>query len=132
MIKIRSKAKVLVENREQISDFVAIEITSFTYNTGSGFTVNIRDFIDSDVSNTEPMGMMGNNLKTKTLNYTIDRINQMAGVIGATDTEFEATYTADLDLLLSKALLLITQTELNADGKTIYGLLPEQWEIVAN
>ena len=47
-----------------------------------------------------------------------------------TNIDITMNYTERMNSLLGKALLYITKSELDSNGKTIYGLLPDDWELV--
>lgn len=61
--------------------------------------------------------------------YSLEKVNLLYENIELPE-DMPLTYSEGLNSLLAKSLLLVTQSELTDAGKTIYGLLPSQWEIV--
>ncbi len=133
--KIRSKIDVVYDPRDQIASTIVIELTNWTYNVGQGYVASIKDSIYNDTSD-EIIAMAGSAypggiIRTKTKTFSIAEVGflysaivEVAGPIAEGED-----YTAYMDKLLANAVLYLTQHELK-DGKTVYGLLPNQWEVV--
>lgn len=130
MSKIKTKLPIVIKNREQQAAIVYVEITSWNYNKGLNYTATVRDFYESDAPSGTPVGTIGglNTLNSKSKSYTIEQINALFIEIDASIPE-DINYTEKMDSLLAQSLLYITQSELDENGKTIYGLLPSDWEL---
>ena len=131
-IRVRSTVPVICDPREQKLEKVIIEITNWTYNINSGYSATILDYYDSTTENIEtpaPLGAFKNILKSKQNNYSFDQVNYIFSQVDIPNEVVEL-YSDHLDGLLAKSLLFLTQNELNEAGKTVYGLLPEEWEII--
>lgn len=130
MTKIKTKVPVIVDIRDQKKAIISIEITNWAYNVGTGYTANVRDYIDKDLNPDYPTGglyMGTDTLKTKSKTYPQENINALFTALGE-GIAVSDNYTTKMNSLIGEALLYITKTELT-DGKTIYGLLPEDWEV---
>lgn len=132
--KIRSKVKVVYDPRDQIQGTIIIELINWYYNVGSGYSAVIKDSIEND--STEDLATMassaypGGVIRTKTKNFTIQEVNFLYAAITEQvgDIAEGEEYTAYFNKLLSNAVLYLTKNELTK-GKTVYGLLPTDWEI---
>lgn len=133
--KIRSKVKAIYDPRDQIPGTIVIELVNWYYNVGLGYTAVIKDSIDND--STEDLALMassafpGGVIRTKTKNFTIQEVNFLYASITAQLGEIAEgeDYTTYFNKLLANAILYLTKNELTK-GKTVYGLLPVDWEIV--
>lgn len=130
MSKIRTKVPVIVEVREQKASVITIEISNWTYNVGQNYTATVRDYVDnSGTTPYDPMMPGIGNIKTKSKSYPIENIDSLFIALNST-IDLSMNYTERMNKLLASALLYITQSELDSNGKTIYGLLPTDWELV--
>lgn len=129
MSKIRTKVPVMVEVRDQKSYVVTIEITNWNYNVGQNYTTTVRDYIEPSNDPSNYLDPYMGTLKTKTKSYSIEALNNLFMELN-TNIDITMNYTERMNSLLGKALLYITKSELDSNGKTIYGLLPDDWELV--
>ena len=79
--------------------------------------------IDWDISTPEPVAW-----KSKEVFYSNDKINQLDAYLEATNDFSNMTKSQKEWEKVKLSLMLDTQTNLFSNGKTIYGLTPDDWE----
>lgn len=79
--------------------------------------------IDWDISTTEPVAW-----KSKEVFYSNDKINQLDAYLEGTHDFSNMTKSQKEWEKVKLSLMLDTQTNLFSNGKTIYGLTPDDWE----
>jgi hypothetical protein len=121
-IQIKSKVALSYSPRLLEKDTVYITIDKWNYEPIKGvYKASIIDYVKNDKGGYEVI-----NKKNKF--FVKAQIDQVFKALNNPILTTES-YSKEIDILLSKALLMETQMDLSEDGKTIYGGLPAIWTI---
>jgi hypothetical protein len=120
-ICIRSKVPVIYSSRGLTSAVVYITIDKWLYEPIKGiYKASVLDYIK------DPKGYKVINSKVKF--FTKSQVDLIFHTLNNSIAVSES-YASEMDNLLESALLLETKTDLSSDGKTIYLVNPNDWEI---
>lgn len=118
-IKIRSKIALTYDARNQKSDTIYIAITRWTYDQYI-YNAEVVDY--RKVDGTYQV------IEKKPKSYQRAEIDGLFSMLQNSILPSES-YSEEMDSLLTMGLLLDTRTNLLDNGKTVYGGVPENWEI---
>ena len=118
-IKIRSKIALTYDARNQKSDTIYIAITRWTYDQ---YTYN------AEVVDYRKVNGIYQVVEKKFKSYKKAEIDGLFSVLNNSILPSES-YSEEMDSLLTMGLLLDTRTNLLENSKTVYGGVPENWEI---
>lgn len=121
-IRIKSKVPLLVDTRTQIKDTVYVTIDKWIYDTRtSKYIASVVDYVQETNGQYREI-----NKKLKAFSKV-----EISGLFNMLNNPISIgeSYCDEIDVLLKEALLIDTTNNLLPDGKTIYGGLPENWQL---
>ncbi len=121
---IRSTIPAIYTLRSKEEAIIEIAITDWRY----------EPIYERYVATVEDYALIGESKQMcnrKEVHYTNEQIDGLFSMMQNPIYPNES-YSGELIKLIAGALLYVTQTDLYENGKTIYGLLPENWEINAD
>lgn len=126
---IRSTIPAVYALRSMISAIIEIAITDWRYDTvNEQYVATVEDYAVIQDENQVETKQLCN---TKQVYYSNLEIDGLFSLLGNPILTNES-YSSELKKLISSALLHVTKTDLYDNGKTIYGLQPEEWELKIN
>lgn len=118
-IKIRSKVDLTYNSRDQKHDTIYIAIKRWNYDQNF-YIAEVIDYRRLEAFKYEVIASKFKSFPKATVDYLFGQLKPMVNP--------ELNYSEFLNSLLTYGLLLDTQTNLIGD-KTVYGGLPQDWEI---
>lgn len=116
---IQTKQPIIYGDRSEKQGKIKVEVRPLEM-TKEGINYLV---IDWDISTPEPVAW-----KSKEVFYSNDKINQLDAYLEATHDFSNMTKSQKEWEKVKLSLMLDTQTNLFSNGKTIYGLTPNDWE----
>lgn len=124
---IRSTIPTRYTNRVPQLAIIEIAITEWKYEPiGQRYIATVEDYaVTTDDEQNEAKQL----INTKQVYYSVDEINNLFQYIG-NPILVSDDFSDKLLSLIAMALMHVTCTDLNEDGTTIYGLQPNEWNLL--
>jgi len=120
MAKIRSTKELKYDSRNGNTGIIQLEISNWSFNPEqSQYVAKVSDYLVTQEEDIEVRKLIG----TKDVRYASEQIDGLFFLL-QNPIELTESYTSEMDLLISQALLYVTQQE------PIYGSEATDWEIV--
>lgn len=120
-VRIKSKTALIYDSRKQISDTIYTAINEWSYVPKSSiYTATSIDYVKQNGEFVE--------IDQKVSQFTSAQVDGLF-VLLQNPILLTESYTSELNVLLTKALLHQIKTDLNDNGKTIYGGNAVDWQI---
>lgn len=121
MAKIRSTTELIYDSRNGNQGIIQLEINGWIFEPeNSRYIAKVNDYV---ISQDEEQNEIKTYINTKQVTYASAQIDGLFYLL-QNPIELTESYTNEMDLLISMALLYVTQQD------PIYGSTANQWEIV--
>lgn len=126
---IRSIKPAIFTMRSQETAIIEIAITDWRYEPmGERYVATVEDYaVINDDEGIESKQLCN----TKQVTYSNDEIDELFQMIG-NPISIDESYSREVIKLIASALLYVTKNDIFDNGKTIYGLNPDEWVINSN
>lgn len=122
---IRSTKEAIFRLRSVEKAIIEVAITNWRYEPlNQRYVATVEDYAVLNVEGSETRQLVN----TKEVYYSNAQIDGLFSMIG-NPINVNESYSSELIKLIAAALLYVTQTDLFENGKTIYGLDPQDWVI---
>ena len=129
MAKIRSTTELIYDSRNGSQGIIQLEIDGWEYKPNTNtYLAKVNDYVIEEIEivdeeNNTTIQEVKKLINSKNLNYQSTDIDELFYLL-QNPIELTESYTSEMDLLVSMALLYVTQQS------PIYGSTPNQWQIV--
>ena len=129
MAKIRSTTELIYDSRNGNQGFIQLEIDGWEFKpTTNTYLAKVNDYVIEEIEvfdeeNNTTIQEVKKLINSKNLNYQSADIDGLFYLL-QNPIELTESYTSEMDLLISMALLYVTQQS------PIYGSSANQWQIV--
>ena len=129
MAKIRSTTELIYDSRNGNQGIIQLEIDGWEYKpTTNTYLAKVNDYVIEEIEivdeeNNTTIQEVKKLINSKNLNYQSADIDRLFYLL-QNPIELTESYTSEMDLLISMALLYVTQQS------PIYGSTENQWQIV--
>ena len=129
MAKIRSTTELIYDSRNGSQGIIQLEIDGWEYKPNTNtYLAKVNDYVIEEIEivdeeNNTTIQEVKKLINSKNLNYQSTDIDGLFYLL-KNPIELTESYTSEMDLLVSMALLYVTQQS------PIYGSTPNQWQIV--
>ena len=120
MAKIRSTTELIYDSRNGNQGIIQLEINGWIFEPeNSRYVAKVNDYV---ISQDEEQNEIKTFINSKNLNYQSDEIDALFYLL-QNPIELTESYSHEMDLLISMALLYVTQQS------PIYGSSSNDWEL---
>jgi hypothetical protein len=125
MAKIRSTKELIYDSRNGNTGIIQLEISNWSFNPEqSQYLAKVSDYLlTNEIDENEQVIEVRKLIGAKDVRYASAQIDGLFFLL-QNPIELTESYTSEMDLLISQALLYVTQQE------PIYGSESTDWEIV--